>query len=137
MEYELHRALIPKRVGVLRALSFADHSSFGNYRNAIATYRANGETAPPDNHGTTPPGRMKYGFGLNVEQEVTSILRAFGRFGWAEGHLETLAFTEADQSISGGLDFKGEEIRGAGKTTNGAWQLFRTGSPAITENISR
>jgi high affinity Mn2+ porin len=111
IEYELHHALIPKRTGVVRALSFVDHGSFGNYRKAIEAYRASGETSPPDITAQREPGRMKYGFGLNVEQELTSLLRAFGRFGWAEGHLETLAFTEADQSISGGVDLKGNPWR--------------------------
>jgi high affinity Mn2+ porin len=110
-EYELHHALIPKRSGVVRALSFLDHGSFGSYRNAIEAYRAGGETAPPDITVQRQPGRLKYGFGLNVEQELTSVLRAFGRFGWADGHLETLAFTEADQSISGGADLKGTPWR--------------------------
>jgi high affinity Mn2+ porin len=111
IEYELHHTLIRNRGGVVRALSFVDHGSFGNYREAIEAYRASGETSPPDITAQRQPGRMKYGFGLNVEQELTPLLRAFGRFGWAEGHLETLAFTEADQSISGGVDLKGNPWR--------------------------
>ena len=33
---------------------------------------------------------VKYGFGLNTEQELTDNLRVFGRFGWNEGQHESL-----------------------------------------------
>ena len=42
---------------------------------------------------------MKYGFGLNTEQEVTESLRLFARFGWNEDQHESFAYTEVGQTI--------------------------------------
>ncbi len=33
-------------------------------------------------HALPAAGRVKYGFGLNAEQELTHLWRAFGRLGW-------------------------------------------------------
>jgi hypothetical protein len=72
-----------------------------DYRKAIHAFQSGGGTAP-DVTLYRDAGRVKYGFGINVEQEITPVLRGFGRFGWAEGHKESLAFTEANQSFAGG-----------------------------------
>ena len=50
---------------------------------------------------------MKYGFGLNAEQELTPDLRVFTRFGWNEGQHESFAYTEVDQTIEFGGDYSG------------------------------
>ena len=52
---------------------------------------------------------MKYGFGLNTEQEVTESLRLFGRFGWNEDQHESFAYTEVGQTILFGGDFSGHD----------------------------
>jgi hypothetical protein len=110
VEFELQHRVIPERRGIIRALSFVDHGSFGSYRTAVSDWQAH-RTPVPDVTATRVPGRSKYGFGVNIEQELTATLRAFGRFGWAEGHFETLAFTEADQTVSGGFDLRGDRWR--------------------------
>ena len=50
---------------------------------------------------------MKYGFGLNVEQELTPLWRAFGRLGWNDGANESFAYTEVDRTAEIGSDFRG------------------------------
>ena len=109
VEFELQHGLVPHANGVIRSLSFVDHGSFGSYREAVGDWLVHA-TAVPDVTATRRPG-IKYGFGINIEQELTKTLRAFGRFGWAEGHRETLAFTEADQTFSGGVDLRGDRWR--------------------------
>ena len=52
---------------------------------------------------------MKYGFGYNVEQQVTEHLRAAGRFGWNEGQHESFAYTEVDQTVLLGADYDGAQ----------------------------
>ena len=52
-------------------------------------------------------GAVKYGFGLNPEQELTTNLRIFGRFGWNEGQHESFAYTEVDQTFEAGGDYWG------------------------------
>lgn len=105
-ELELRRQLLKKRLTVIRPLAFVNHADMGSYREAIDEYFA-GETSAPDIVATRQQGRIKYGFGLNVEQELTSMLRAYGRFGWNNGRTESFAYTEVDQSVSGGIDLRG------------------------------
>ena len=54
---------------------------------------------------------MKYGFGLNVEQELTPLWRAFGRLGWNDGATESYAYTEVDRTAAVGSDFRGKPWR--------------------------
>ena len=105
-ELELRRQLLRERLTVIRPLAFVNHANMGSYREAIDAYLA-GEDSVPNIIATRQQGRTKYGFGLNVEQELTSALRGFARFGWNEGRNESFAYTEVDQTISGGLDLRG------------------------------
>ena len=62
-------------------------------------------TDPPVITAHPPATTVKYGVGLNAEQELTPNLRAFGRFGWNEGQHESFAYTEVDQTIEFGADY--------------------------------
>jgi high affinity Mn2+ porin len=106
-EFEFRRQFLAKRLTVIRPLAFVNHANMGSYRESIHDYLA-GETPVPDITATRQQGRIKYGFGLNVEQELTSMLRGYGRFGWNDGRTESFAYTEADQTVSGGMDFRGD-----------------------------
>lgn len=53
--------------------------------------------------------KIKYGFGINIEQAINSDLGTFLRAMWSDGRTETLAFTEVDQSIAGGISLKGTD----------------------------
>ncbi|MBV9266469.1 MAG: carbohydrate porin, partial [Acidobacteriaceae bacterium] len=53
----------------------------------------------------------KYGFGLNVEQELTSLWRAGARLGWNEGANESFAYTEVDRTAEISSDFSGKAWR--------------------------
>jgi high affinity Mn2+ porin len=55
----------------------------------------------------TKYGSVKYGFGINAEQELTQRLGAFFRTSWNDGKTATWAFTEIDQSASLGLNYNG------------------------------
>lgn len=109
-EVEYHGAFLPKREGVVRALSFVNHANMGSYREAIEGYLA-GKDAVPDITLDRNQGRVKYGFGLNAEQEVTPLLNAFGRLGWNDGANESYAYTEIDRSAEIGADFRGKPWR--------------------------
>ncbi len=54
-------------------------------------------------------GGVKYGYGLNFEQELNDNLGIFARAGWNDGKTATWAFTEIDQSISAGLNYTGKQ----------------------------
>jgi hypothetical protein len=113
IEFEWRHGLLgslvsPDRKGVVRALSYVNHAHMGLYRDAVKAYLA-GTDQTPDITKHETLGAVKYGFGLNVEQELTDNLRVFGRFGWNEGQHESFAYTEVDQTISAGADYSGKE----------------------------
>jgi high affinity Mn2+ porin len=105
-ELEFRRHFLPQRLTIVRPLAFLNHADMGSYREAIDAYLS-GQDPVPDITAHREQGRLKYGVGLNVEQELTSALRGFARFGWNDGHNESFAYTEIDQSVSGGFDLRG------------------------------
>jgi high affinity Mn2+ porin len=60
-----------------------------------------------DTIAQTRQGRTKYGFYLNLQQEITDDIGLFGRFSWNDGRTEINAFTDIDTSFSLGLSIKG------------------------------
>jgi hypothetical protein len=111
MEVEVRRSLLgglvgPDRKGVVRVLSFVNHAHMGLYRDAVNAYLA-GEDKKPDILLHEKYGAVKYGFGLNAEQEITQNLRVFTRIGWNEGQHESFAYTEVDQTVEFGGDYSG------------------------------
>jgi high affinity Mn2+ porin len=105
-EFEYHTELFPKRASVVRALSFINHANMGNYRDAINGYLS-GKDGVPDITLYRKQGTVKYGFGLNAEQELSPMWRAFGRLGWNNGASESFAYTEIDRTAEIGSDFQG------------------------------
>ncbi len=109
-EIEYHPVFLRKRATVVRALSFVNHANMGKYRESINRYLS-GQDAVPDIIKTRKQGRIKYGFGLNAEQELTPLIRAFGRLGWNDGRNETFAYTEIDRTAEIGMDVRGTPWR--------------------------
>jgi len=105
-EIEYHPELLAKRATVVRGLAFENHANMGSYREAIDRYLA-GKDAVPDITLYRRQGRVKYGFGLNAEQELTHLWRGFFRLGWNDGHTESFAYTETDRTAEIGSDFRG------------------------------
>ena len=110
-EFELRIGLFAallntKREGAVRVLSYVNHAHMGDYRESVQQYLS-GEVATPDITKTERFGAVKYGFGLNTEQEVTDSLRLFARFGWNEDQHESFAYTEVGQTILFGGDYNG------------------------------
>ena len=106
-EFEYHTALLPKGASVVRTTAFVNHANMGGYREAINGYLS-GKDAAPDVTLYRRQGRVKYGFGLNAEQELSPLWRAFGRLGWNEGANESYAYTEIDRTAELGADFRGK-----------------------------
>jgi len=48
---------------------------------------------------------------IEKPQEVTRLLRAYARLGWNDGRNESYAYTEVDNTIAFGGDFKGDRWR--------------------------
>ena len=109
-EYELRRGLIPKKDGVIRVLAFTNYANMGVYREAVAEFRAGLVPVPDITHHPWHITR-KYGFGLNIEQNLAPNVTAFARFGWNNGKTESFAYTELDQTFAGGIGVKGAAWR--------------------------
>ncbi len=112
-EFELRKGIFgrlvdPKHKGAVRVLSYVNHAHMGDYRESVNEY-LDGQIATPDIARTERFGAVKYGFGLNTEQEVTDYLRLFGRFGWNEDQHESFAYTEVGQTILFGGDYAGQQ----------------------------
>jgi hypothetical protein len=105
-EYELRHGVIPKKKGALRVLAYTNYANMGIYRDAIAQFKE-GLVARPDITAHTWHVTRKYGFGLNLEQNLTPNFTAFGRWGWDNGKTESFAYTEVDLTIAGGLGVNG------------------------------
>jgi high affinity Mn2+ porin len=101
-EWQLQRGILPKKDGVIRVLGYVNHANMGSYRDAINAYLDGQTPAAPDIVATRQQASVKYGFGLNLEQEVTTRLRVFGRWGWNEGQHESFAYTEVNQTAAVG-----------------------------------
>ncbi len=105
------RLISADRKGNIRLLGFVNHANMGDYRdqNRIALLeRSIGQIrATPDITQHAQHVTMKYGVGLNFEQELTQDVRVFGRFGWNEGQHESYAYTEVDQTFELGGDLSG------------------------------
>lgn len=124
LEVEFRRSLIARRSGVLRLLAYLNHANMGSYRQAVERFRA-GIDHVPDVTAHPPGVRKKYGFGVNFEQEVSDLVRVFGRYGWNDGRNESYAYTEVDNTAVVGMDLKGslwkrrQDKVGAAFVTNG------------------
>jgi hypothetical protein len=105
IELELRPELSKGRQTALRFLAYVNHANQGSYREAITAFLA-GIDARPTIEAHRKQGRIKYGFGLNMEHELTDTVRAFGRVGWDEGQNESFAYTEVNQSVQVGGDWR-------------------------------
>jgi high affinity Mn2+ porin len=91
--------------GVARLLSYRNHADAGTYADAVQLARQTGGT--PDITATRRVGTLKYGFGVNMEQEFTENVGAFLRLAWNDGKTESFAFTAIDRLASGGVSVTG------------------------------
>jgi len=108
-EFELRHSFVPQRKGTERILFYANRAHMGTYREAVDAflYGADKSLPAPNILLHEHFGALKYGFGLNAEQELTENLRVFGRFGWNEGQHESYVYTEVDQTVEAGADYAG------------------------------
>jgi high affinity Mn2+ porin len=105
-EYELRHGMLPKKAGVVRLLAYTNYANMGIYRDAIAQFD---EGLVPTPEITNHPWHVtrKYGFGVNLEQNLTRNVTAFARWGWDNGKTESFAYTEIDSTLATGVGVKG------------------------------
>ena len=89
-----------RRAGAIRLLGFYNQARMGNYRQTLDLY-ARGDQDTLSIVSTRKPGRDKVGFGISADQRLGDVV-LFARAGYNDGRNETWAFTEIDQTLSGG-----------------------------------
>jgi len=105
LELEVSYSLKPGWQGTVRLLGYQNHANMGSYREAIDAARANNTTPNITQH--RKQGRVKRGAGLNLIQEINTVVRAFSRLGIADGDFESFAYTECENTVEVGADLLG------------------------------
>jgi hypothetical protein len=109
-EYELRHGIVPKKAGVVRLLAYTNYANMGVYRDANTQFinhtSPTPETVPEI---TNHPWHVtrKYGFGVNVEQNLSRNFTAYARWGWDDGRTESFAYTEIDSTFNQGAGVNG------------------------------
>ena len=134
-----HRHTIATHPGAIRLLAFDNRANMGSYKAAIALANepstlavwgtpaaflasANDVTGGIDD---THALRNTWGFGLNVDQEITKNIGVFSRIGWNSGQNESFEFTDSNWTATFGTSIKGElwkqpdDVIGAAFITSG------------------
>ena len=86
--------------GTVRILGYVNAGEFGSYQAALY--------APNADIDLTHAQRHEFGFGLNLEQEITKNIGVFSRLGWNDGINEAWMFTDVNHTGSVGVSVKGE-----------------------------
>jgi high affinity Mn2+ porin len=107
-EFELRHGVVPKKAGVVRLLAYTNHANMGNYHDAVLQFDEGLVSRP---NITSHPWHItnKYGFGVNLEQNLTRNVTAFARWGWDDGKTESFAYTEVDSTFAGGVGVTGAQ----------------------------
>ena len=85
--------------GAVRPMAWVNEANMGDYLQALSV--------PGTDITKTRAYRFKYGFGLNIEQEIADNIGVFSRLGWNDGHEEAWAYTDVNYSVQLGVSIKG------------------------------
>jgi high affinity Mn2+ porin len=123
---EVERRYTPRgHAGAVRLLAYDTRAHMGNYQETLNNPGLDEDIA------LTADYRYKYGFGINLEQEIRKNLGAFVRLGWSDGKNQTYEFTDVDRTATAGLSLKGAAWRrpqdtvGLGAVMNGISAVHR------------
>lgn len=93
--------------GKLRLGGFANSGNTGNYREALAIEAADPTLDINAVMRSIQHTNLKYGFYVNLEQQIAKDVGLFARASWNDGQNQILSFTDIDRSLSGGVSVKG------------------------------
>jgi carbohydrate-selective porin OprB len=89
-----HDHTVACHAGKVLGMVFINHAQMGSYREAVER-----NPTAPEVIATRRKGRIKWGVGLNAEQELTPTVGMFVRAGWNDGRTESWAFTEIERTV--------------------------------------
>jgi high affinity Mn2+ porin len=103
---EVERRYSPRgHPGAIRLLAYDTRAHMGSYQDTVSN------SSLGENIFLTAAYRYKYGFGINLEQEIRKNLGVFARLGWNDGKNQTYEFTDVDRTATAGLSLKGAHWR--------------------------
>lgn len=97
-----HRHSLGSHPGAVRLLGYLNRANMGSYEVAVDA------TTRPADIVATREYRHKFGFGLNVEQELAANVGFFSRLGWSDGRNESWVFSDVDYTATSGVSIQGE-----------------------------
>lgn len=96
--------------GAIRLLAYLNRAHMGSYQATLADPSLGLDLS------RTRAYRYKYGFGLDVGQELTKNVGVFCRVGWSDGRNEAWMFADVDRTATAGVSVKGEAWHRPGDT---------------------
>jgi high affinity Mn2+ porin len=94
-------------IGFYNSAFMGSYASANNYKTYYRDFPPYGDTTLYSIENSRQYGRSKFGFGLNIEQNITKDIGLFSRVSYNDGKNETWCFTEIDKAISIGTLIKG------------------------------
>jgi high affinity Mn2+ porin len=118
MVVELERRFaILEHPGAIRFLAYLNRAHMGSYQDAVDS------PVRPADIVASREYRFKYGFGLNVEQEIIKNVGVFSRLGWSDGQNEAWMFSDVDRTATAGVSINGAFWNRPGDTIGSAGVL--------------
>ena len=113
IEFDHKLNLVGSRPGAIRANVFMNSSMAPKYADVVKQLKAGDDTdlaavCASTKAGTTYGG-LKYGFGINFEQEIAEGMGLFSRYSWNDGKTASWEFTDIDRSFQVGLSCAGSK----------------------------
>jgi high affinity Mn2+ porin len=131
------RYTLDNHPGTIRFLAFLNRAKMAKYSEAAVLLQAD----PEADWQATRSYRLKYGFGLNWEQEIATNVGVFSRLGWNDDQEEGYMFSDVGYAASFGLNLDGalwhrpDDTYGLAGVINGiskqAQEFFQAGGTGI------
>ena len=103
-----HRHELNGKPGKLRVIGWRNRANVASFSDALDYLKNNPGTDPQSFFKVRNGEKIKYGVGINLEQEIHPNVGYFMRAMHADGRTETYAFGEVDDSFSNGVLVKGQ-----------------------------
>ena len=87
--------------GAVRLMAFCERADMGSFQDALDSPIRPAEIAENNTY------REKFGFGVNLDQEIVKDVGVFARLGWNDGRTESWCFTDVNRTASAGVSVKG------------------------------
>jgi high affinity Mn2+ porin len=103
-KYSLFKSKLP---GNIRLLLFYNKTKAADYLKTVNNFRTTGDSSLLNVYNSNVYDGTKYGFGINIDQQVGKYSFVFSRIGWNDGRTGTWEFTEIDQTLTAGFRIYG------------------------------